>query len=409
MTEAEKSISNRRWRKAELELAELRRADIIILNEVDLGMKRTKYADVARELADVAGMNYVFGVEFVEVDALYTGEQSVQMKTPELSEALANDLRADPERYRGLHGNAILTRFPIRSAKIKRLSQCYDWYAEEIDGIAALEKGKRWAADKVFAERVKRQVRRGGRMALIVELEINGDPEAFTVVSAHLEDRATSACRREQMKELAMQVREVSGPIVIGGDLNTSGKDGTPTSIAYEIKKRVSDSRFWISGGIRWFTPLSVPALIGFPVNFWKNFHDPTAVDIPVVGPNRARSLFTELRDFRFADGSRLDFTGDHTRSGNRRGRTLANSNQRSWKGFHPTYHLERNYFGLVAFRLDWLFVKAVPQSKGTELFRPQNPKTLRHFNELGKERLSDHHPITVDLELRRTSVARSK
>ena len=70
MTEAEKSISDRRWRKAELELAELRRADIIILNEVDLGMKRTKYADVARELADVAGMNYVFGVEFVEVDGL---------------------------------------------------------------------------------------------------------------------------------------------------------------------------------------------------------------------------------------------------------------------------------------------------------------------------------------------------
>jgi hypothetical protein len=46
------------------------------------------------------------------------------------------------------------------------------------------------------------------------------------------------------MKEVAMQVREVSGPIVIGGDLNTSGKDGTPTSIAYEIKKRVSDPRF---------------------------------------------------------------------------------------------------------------------------------------------------------------------
>ena len=73
MTEAEKSISDRRWSKAEPELAELRRADIIILNEVDLGMKQTKYADVARELADVAGMNYVFGVEFVEVDGSLYG------------------------------------------------------------------------------------------------------------------------------------------------------------------------------------------------------------------------------------------------------------------------------------------------------------------------------------------------
>ena len=80
------------------------------------------------------------------------------------------------------------------------------------------------------------------------------------------------------------------------------------------------------------------------------------------------------------------------------RGRTLTNSNERAWKGFHPTYHLERSYFGLVAYRLDWLFVKAGP-SRGANLFLTHNPKTLQHFNEVGKDHLSDHHPITVDLE----------
>ena len=210
------------------------------------------------------------------------------------------------------------------------------------------------------------------------------------------------------MKEVAMQVRDVSGPIVIGGDLNTSGQDATPTSIAYEIKKRVSDPRFWIKGGIHWFTPLSVPAIISWPVNFWKNFHDPTAVHIPLIGPNPARRLFKDLRNFQFADGSHLDFTGDHTRSGNHRGRTLANSNQRAWKGFHPTYHLQRNYFGLMAYRLDWFFVKAAPPT-GADLFRPHNPKTLQHFNEVGKEPLSDHHPITIDLDFPPTAVAASR
>ena len=162
------------WNRALAELEELRRADVIILNEVDLGMKRTRYADVARELATAAGMNYAFGVEFVEVDRLYTGDDRIEMKTPELSKALADDLRVDPERYRGLHGNAVLSRFPIRSARITRLPECYDWFGEEIDGIAALEKGRRWAAKKVFAERITRQIRRGGRMSLVVEFDAGG-------------------------------------------------------------------------------------------------------------------------------------------------------------------------------------------------------------------------------------------
>lgn len=70
-----KRMSEREQKRALAELAELRRADIIILNEVDLGMKRTRYADVAQELAKATGMNYAFGVEFVEVDRLHRGRE----------------------------------------------------------------------------------------------------------------------------------------------------------------------------------------------------------------------------------------------------------------------------------------------------------------------------------------------
>jgi len=206
------------------------------------------------------------------------------MQTPALSQELAEDLRVDPERYRGLHGNAILTRFPIQSARIERLSECYDWYGEEVRSISAIEQSKRWAANKAFSERIVREVRRGGRMSLIVELEVPGVPESLTVVSTHLEDRAKSSCRRQQMGEIVRQVRSIPGLLLIGGDLNTSGTDGTPTSLGYEIKKRISDPHFWIKQGIQWFTPLGIPFYIGGPLNFWKNFHDPTAINIPVFG-----------------------------------------------------------------------------------------------------------------------------
>ena len=48
-----------------------------------------------------------------------------------------------------------------------------------------------------------------------------GSQEGLTVVSTHLEDRSTRACRREQMKQVLSQVAAVPGPLVIGGDLKT--------------------------------------------------------------------------------------------------------------------------------------------------------------------------------------------
>ena len=53
------------------QLRTLRDADVLVLNEVDFGMKRTEYRDVAAELAHALRMNYVYAVEFVEVDPLF--------------------------------------------------------------------------------------------------------------------------------------------------------------------------------------------------------------------------------------------------------------------------------------------------------------------------------------------------
>src|SRR6185503_14929035 len=51
----------------------LREADIIVLNEVDWGMKRTGYRNVIADLASALKMNYAYGTEFIEVDPISLG------------------------------------------------------------------------------------------------------------------------------------------------------------------------------------------------------------------------------------------------------------------------------------------------------------------------------------------------
>ncbi len=101
----------------------------------------------------------------------------------------------DPSRYSGLHGNAILSRYPIEHARIVRLPVCHDWFGTERPEISALEKAKRLAANKVFLERIEREVRRGGRMALIANVQIPGLPAGLQP-DAHWLDRQSPAMRQ---------------------------------------------------------------------------------------------------------------------------------------------------------------------------------------------------------------------
>ena len=44
-------------------------ADLLLLQEVDLNARRTRYRDIARELAQALNLNYAFGMEFQELGA----------------------------------------------------------------------------------------------------------------------------------------------------------------------------------------------------------------------------------------------------------------------------------------------------------------------------------------------------
>ncbi|MGH9673035.1 MAG: hypothetical protein ACRD44_07620, partial [Bryobacteraceae bacterium] len=186
-------------------------------------------------------------------------------------------------------------------------------------------------------------------------------------------------------------------------DLNTTSSDAAPTSIRREISKRVKNPKFWAGQAIKWFNPLSIPAIVTLPTNYFRNYLDPTTEHVPFVAPSRESGLFEMMEKYRFSDGYTFDYRGDATRTSDGRSGTLANSNQRGTKGFQHTFALQRDFMGLVGrYKLDWLFVKPyvkAPKAGGANYrFAPHYAVTMQELNEAAPDRISDHCPISVDL-----------
>jgi endonuclease/exonuclease/phosphatase family metal-dependent hydrolase len=406
-TANQKRMGADRRETVESQLATLQDVDVLVLNEVDMGMKRTEYRDVARDLAAALHMNYAYGVEFVELDPVFDlGMEQVHLSDAQQDQRLQRDLQVAPHRYRGLHGTAILSRYPIDRARIVRLPVCYDWYATEYKAISKLEQGKRWSAHRLFRERIERELRQGGRMALIADLAVPESPTGeATIVATHLENKCAPSCRRKQMAALLAEVKAVENPLVLAGDLNTTGRKNTPTSVRNEIMSRITDYQFWIGQTVSYFHPLGIYQHALFPVHYFHGYNDPTAFHLPILWENREQPLFRTMEKFRFADGLAFDFRGEPERTLPQRSRTLADSNQRAGKGFVPTYAFARDYAGLVGrFKLDWIFVKPFienPRKEGKAgAFAPHFPVTMRELNESVPDRIADHAPVTVDLPL---------
>lgn len=71
------------WRKVMEQAEYLASAEVLILNELDWGMKRSGYRNVPAELAAALDMNYAYGVEFIECDPISTGTETFDEATPE--------------------------------------------------------------------------------------------------------------------------------------------------------------------------------------------------------------------------------------------------------------------------------------------------------------------------------------
>lgn len=388
------------------EIETLKAADVWILNEVDWGVKRTEYREVVRELGQALNMNWAYGVEFVEVAPTQLGiDQFDDGETNEERAQLLDEFKVDKEKLRALHGNAILSRYPIRDARLVPFTLGYDWYKE--NKIRPLEKAKRKAA-LLVGEELLQELRRGQRMTLYVDLDVPEAPGGVvTVASTHLENRTKPKVRRKQMQELLHAVKEIKNPVVIAGDMNTTGGNSTPTSVENMLYKRYGSLDFWTTQGIQWTTGVGILysgtkaalKLSGIQLRI-----DPTAANVPGASPNLERGFFNTLKDFHFEDGSSIDFRGVPERTVNSTAGTLADSNQRGGAGFVPTFVTELIWGNvkLAKFKLDWFFVKApIKDSRdvqGSYLFAPHFSRTLVDLNNCPPEPISDHSPMTVDL-----------
>lgn len=402
-----------RRREALEEARILRRADIIILNEVDFGMKRTDYRNVAAELAADLKMNYAFGVQFVELSPVHlaakkTGAPKLIAAATAEEKALAELIEVDSARYLGLHGIAILSRLPLENVRLVPFKhQPYDWFLSEKTGASFLEKGKRGIADKIFLEQTLREVRRGGRTTLLADIVDNRLPNnRVTIAATHLENRTKSADRVKQLEELLELIKPAAHPVVVAGDMNTSSSDLTPTSLRREFFKRFGKPNYWIRMGIGYalgFGIIEDTVLDG--LTFWRKQSDPTVRHIPFLMPNSERRFFNRLEKFRFADGGAFDFRGDELRSANGKEKTLANSNERGSKGFVNTFQVPRPIKFIGKYKLDWIFVKPARLTKPRRArdsyrFAPHFGRTHETVNEIVPNRVSDHRPLTVDLPL---------
>ncbi|HWF88093.1 MAG TPA: endonuclease/exonuclease/phosphatase family protein [Pyrinomonadaceae bacterium] len=389
------------------QVALLKQADVIVLNEVDWGLKRTEYRNVAAELAAALRMNYAYGVEFVEVDPIALGTEEFEEVSDQDRAKLKTEITVDKSRYRGLHGTAILSRFPLENVRLQQFEkQPHDWYKAERESVRPLEAGKRKAGELVFREKVQREVRRGGRMMLTAEIADERFPGGrLTIVATHLEDKTKPEGRRKQLEELLRRISETSATVVVAGDMNTSTHDGTPVSIERALKNRLGSKSFWAKQALGILTGVKLPTLLLTGMNTYRTQADPTVRSIPLVASNPEAEFFDKLKDFRFADGNSFDFRGERDRSIGRKDDPLANSNERGDKGFITTFEVERTIAFVGKFKLDWMFVKPLslnePYAKDApHKFAPHFGRTLKLVNEAPKERISDHAPIMVDLPI---------
>lgn len=388
------------------ETQSLQLSKIIILNEVDYGMPRTGYRNIAKGLASVLGYGYVFGTEFVEVDPYqlgikkFTEEEKVFLE-PEAIKEIEN---LQKEKYLGLHGTAILSAYPILSAQIVRLPECYKWYEEEAAKLSVLEKVRREGAEVIFSEKVLTELRHGGRMAIIADLLLP-NKQKITVVATHLENRCLPECRANQFKYLLDRLVAIKNPVILAGDFNTTGTDSSPVSIKKEILKRVKDPEFVAKQAISALTSIGFfENIVVYTVNKLRQFKNPTHKDIPLILPNKEAKIFNLLREFKFNDGYVFDLRGVKERSYKSKAGFLSNSNERGLKGYKETFELPVT-LGFAKFKLDWFFIKPLylksPRDKyASYAYAPHFGRTLHLVNVIPntKEKISDHYPIIVDI-----------
>lgn len=180
----------------------LQAADLISINEADVGMNRSAQRFVARELGAALGMHVAFAPCYLE-----------------FSKGYGDDLTMPGANTIALQGNAILSRYELINPRVIPLLMCYDHF-----------------------EHVEKRI--GNRNALAVEIEIQGKRLSF--VSTHLEVRNAPSCRAQQMAAILTELEKPGAPqaAIIAGDFNsnTFARGGMLRTLGGLLRMMISDT-----------------------------------------------------------------------------------------------------------------------------------------------------------------------
>lgn len=383
----------------------LANADIILLQEMDYGVKRSGYINAAGDLAKAMKMNYAYGTEQLEVDPVVLGLEELKLEDGSPDTEAMEYYKADPSKYKGAFGVAVLSRYPIKRAQVFQLkNQAYDWGEQEKLKHGFFEDARRAGAKWVFKNEITREVKAGGRIYFRVDLEVPGLPgNTLTIINVHLEIKCLPEGREKQMEEILYYIQNIRNPVIMAGDFNAAPEDLSATSAKRIAVRTAKNPTTWLSAAVSVLLPQAlIINTTRFTSNFTKNLQDPLASDIAVIAPNPLHPLFAMIQNYRFKDGKSFDFRGNGTRSINGKSGTLANSNERDMKGFKTTFSVKRPVAAIFGkYRLDWFFVKSFVNDpfdiSQPYRFAPHFGETLEELNTSVVPPISDHHPSVVD------------
>jgi len=300
----------------------LKQGDVFLLTETDVGMARSRNRAVAQLLARELGLHYAFVPCYLN-----------------LSKGSGVEYDAEGENHLGLHGNAILSRYPIRRVRPIHLK----------NGI-----------DKMRG----REKRLGRQTAVAAEIEFPNF--AVTAVSVHLDANSSQRHRCRQMRDvldgLDSDRRWATLPAIVGGDWNTTTYNS--------------------SGAF--------PAIMGF----WRRvFMGPDyVIRNHYLHPDRyfERELFRllEARGFEYRRSNRI---GEYTTSYDAYD-PKTRQNLGEWVPefcFAFMRWALRHHDGKCPLKIDWFATRGL---------RTANPTVIHDLREGRAVRLSDHDAIGVEV-----------
>ena len=291
--------------------------DVLLLTETDVGMARSGNRHVARDLARELGLHYAFAPCYVN-----------------LSKGAGVEYDVEGENLLGLHGNAILSRYPIRNVR-----------------SIPLKNGK----DKMAG----REKRLGQQTAIVADVALPG--KTLVAVSVHLDAQSSQPHRRDQMRDVLDGLRG-DRPVVIGGDWNTTTYN---SSRAFH-------------------------AIMGFWLRVFMGVDN--VIDNHYLHPyHRFESALFALLESRGFDYRACNRLGEHTASFDFDDIKM-HKDLREWL---PAWCFPfirwslRNHDGKCPFKIDWFATRRV---------QAVNPVVLHEFREGREMPLSNHDAIGVDI-----------